>query len=277
MDKQELENLEEICKETRKNILKMVHCSQSGHLGGGLSCVEILTVLYQKCMNNFPEWENSPQHNNRDRFVLSKGHASAALYATLAQKGYFKKEELMTFRQIHSRLQGHPNTHLPGIEVATGSLGQGLSMACGIAIALKLDKNQNSEIPHVFALMGDGELQEGSCWEAFMHAPHRKLNNLTAIIDRNGLQIDGSTENIKGLEPLADKLRAFNWNVVEIDGHNIKEVYEALEKSKKSDIPTAIIAKTVKGKGVSFMENQCSWHGKAPCDEDCQRALTELT
>jgi len=273
MDKKELENLEEICKETRRNMLKMVHCSQSGHLGGGLSSVEILTVLYQKCMKNFPEWENSPQHNDRDRFVLSKGHASAALYATLAQRGYFETEELMTFRQIHSRLQGHPaKQYLPGIEVSTGSLGQGLSMACGIAMAMKLDKNP----AHVFALMGDGELQEGSVWESLMHAPHRKLNNLTAIIDRNGLQIDGSTENIKCLEPLADKLEAFNWNVIEIDGHDIMEVYEAIEKSKKSDIPTAIIAKTVKGKGVSFMENQCSWHGKAPCDEECQRALTEL-
>jgi len=272
MNKEELENLKEICKQTRRNILKMVHCSQSGHLGGGLSSVEILTVLYQKCMKNYTEWENSPQHNARDRFVLSKGHASAGLYAVLAQKGYFPIEELMTFRKIHSRLQGHPNTHLPGVEVATGSLGQGLSLASGIAIALKLDKNP----AHVFALMGDGELQEGSCWEAFMHAPHRKLNNLTAIIDRNKLQIDGATEQIKGLEPLADKLKAFNWNVIEIDGHNIEEVFEALEKSKKSDIPTAIIANTVKGKGVSFMENQCGWHGKAPCDEDCQRALAEL-
>jgi transketolase len=272
MDKQELENLREICTQTRINMIKMVHGSQSGHLGGGLSSVEILTILYQKSMNNFPEWTNSPQHNDRDRFVLSKGHASAALYAVLAQKGYFPKEELMTFRKIHSRLQGHPNTHLPGVEVATGSLGQGLSIACGIAMALKLDKNP----AHVFALMGDGELQEGSVWEAFMHAPHRNLNNVTAIIDRNGLQIDGTTEHVKAIGPLADKLRAFNWNVIEIDGHNIEEVYEAIEKSKKSDIPTAIIAKTIKGKGVSFMENQSGWHGKAPCDEECQKALAEL-
>lgn len=273
MDKQELKNLSEICTRTRINMIKMVHCSQSGHLGGGLSSVEILTVLYQKAMNNSPEWTDSPKHNERDRFVLSKGHASAALYAVLAEKGYFPKEELMTFRKLHSRLQGHPNTHLPGIEAATGSLGQGLSIACGIAMALKLDKNP----AHVFALMGDGELQEGSAWEAFMHAPHRKLNNVTAIIDRNGLQIDGATEQVKAIGPLADKLRAFNWNVIEIDGHNLEEIYEALEKSKKSDIPTAIIATTIKGKGVSFMENQSGWHGKAPCDEECKNALAELT
>ena len=268
----ELETLKELCLKTRRNIVKMVHCSQSGHLGGGLSSVDILTVLYQKCMKSFPQWTNSPQHSERDRFVLSKGHASAALYAVLAQKGFFPEEELMTFRKMHSRLQGHPNTHLPGIEVATGSLGQGLSLACGIAIALKLDKNP----AHVFALMGDGELQEGSVWEAFMHAPHRKLNNITAIIDRNGLQIDGATESVKAIGPLADKLKAFNWNVIEIDGHNIEEIYDAIEKSKKSDIPTAIIANTVKGKGISFMENQSGWHGKAPCDEECLNALAEL-
>lgn len=273
MDNQELEKLKQICNETRKDMIKMVHCSQSGHLGGGLSSVEILTVLYQKCMKNSPEWKNSPDYEKRDRFVLSKGHASAALYAVLAQRGYFDKAELNTFRKIHSRLQGHPtNKYVPGVEVSTGSLGQGLSIACGIAIAMKLDKNP----AHVFALLGDGELQEGSCWEAFMHAPHRKLNNITAIIDRNGLQIDGPTEKVKDINPLADKLRAFNWNVVEIDGHNIEEVYEALENSKKSEIPTAIIAHTVKGKGVSFMENQCGWHGKAPCDEECQNALAEL-
>ena len=224
-------------------------------------------------MKNYPDWDKSPSHQTRDRFVLSKGNASAALYAILAHRGYFAKSELMTFRKIHSRLQGHPsNTYMPGVEVSTGSLGQGLSMACGIAMALKLDKNP----AHVFAYLGDGELQEGNIWEAFMNAPHRKLNNLTAIIDRNHLQIDGTTEEIKSIDPLDEKLKAFNWNVIKIDGHNIEEIYEALEKSKKSDVPTAIIAKTTKGKGVSFMENQCGWHGKAPCDEECQRALEEL-
>lgn len=265
--------IEQICKKVRCNIIKMIHCAKSGHPGGGLSAVEILVVLYEAVMNNYPEWEKSPNHNKRDRFVLSKGHASAALYAVLANRGYFPESELLTFRKLHSRLQGHPcNRILPGIEVSTGSLGQGLSMACGIAMALKLDKNP----AHVFTLLGDGELQEGNCWEAFMSAPHNKLNNLTAIIDRNNLQIDGTTDKIKNLNPLDAKLKAFNWDVVEIDGHNTEELYKALENSQKSDKPTAIIANTVKGKGISFMENECGWHGKAPCDEDCKLALTEL-
>lgn len=272
MNENEIQQLQEKCRLNRCNVIKMIHCAKSGHPGGGLSSVDILTVLYEKVMKNFPEWTKSSNHNQRDRFVLSKGHASASLYSVLAQRGYFPECELMGFRSLGSKLQGHPNTHIAGVEVATGSLGQGLSMACGIAMALKLDKNP----AHVFALLGDGELQEGSCWEALMSAPHNKLNNLTAIIDRNHLQIDGTTEKIKNIEPLADKLKAFNWQVVEIDGHDIKEIYEALENSKKADKPVAIIANTVKGKGVSFMENQCGWHGKAPCDEDCQRALEEL-
>lgn len=272
MNENEIQQLQDKCRQNRCNVIKMIHCAKSGHPGGGLSSVDILTVLYEKVMKNFPEWTKSPNHKQRDRFVLSKGHASASLYSVLAQRGYFPESELMGFRSLGSKLQGHPNTHIPGVEVATGSLGQGLSMACGIAMALKLDKNP----AHVFALLGDGELQEGSCWEALMSAPHNKLNNLTAIIDRNHLQIDGTTEKIKNIEPLADKLKAFNWQVVEIDGHDIKEIYEALENSKKADKPVAIIANTVKGKGVSFMENQCGWHGKAPCDEDCQRALEEL-
>ena len=272
MNEQEIKRIEELCRQNRCNVIKMIHCAKSGHPGGGLSSVDILTVLYEKVMKNFPEWTKSPKHNERDRFVLSKGHASASLYAVLAKRGYFPEAELMGFRQLGSRLQGHPNTHIPGVEVATGSLGQGLSMACGMAMALRLDKNP----AHVFALLGDGELQEGNCWEAFMSAPHNKLNNLTAIIDRNHLQIDGTTEKIKGIEPLADKLKAFNWEVNIIDGHNVEEIYKALENSKKSNKPTAIIANTTKGKGVSFMENQCGWHGKAPCDEDCQRALEEL-
>ncbi len=265
--------IEQKCKNVRCNVIKMIHYAKSGHPGGGLSSVEILTVLYEKVMKNYPEWDKSPNHNERDRFVLSKGHASATLYAVLAQKGYFSEDELMTFRTLGSRLQGHPAAHyLPGIEVSTGSLGQGLSIACGIAMALKLDKNP----AHVFALLGDGELQEGNIWEAFMTASHRNLNNLTAIIDRNHLQIDGTTEQIKNLNPLDKKLEAFGWEVKIIDGHNIEQLYTTLEKSKKSDKPTAIIANTTKGKGVSFMENKCGWHGKAPCDEDCQKALEEL-
>lgn len=272
MDKVEIEQLENLCKKNRCNIIKMIHCAQSGHPGGGLSAADILTVLYEKVMKNYPEWDKSPNHSQRDRFVLSKGHASATLYAVLAQRGYFPESELSGFRSLGSKLQGHPNTHIPGVEVPTGSLGQGLSMACGIAMALKLDKNP----AHVFTLLGDGELQEGSCWEALMHAPTRGLENVTAIIDRNHLQIDGSTEKIKDINPLDKKLEAFNWDVIEIDGHNVEQIYDALEKAKKSDKPTAIIANTVKGKGVSFMENQCGWHGKAPCDEDCQKALEEL-
>lgn len=272
MDKQEIEQLKDLCRQNRCNIIKMITCAKSGHPGGGLSSVDIMTVLYEKVMKNYPKWKMSPNHNERDRFVLSKGHASATLYAVLAQRGYFPEAELITFRHLGSRLQGHPNTHIPGVEVATGSLGQGLSMACGIAMALKLDKSP----AHVFALLGDGELQEGSCWEALMHAPHRGLNNLTAIIDRNHLQIDGTTEQIKDINPLDTKLKAFNWDVIEINGHDVVEIYDALERAKKNDKPTAIIANTVKGKGVSFMENQCGWHGKAPSEEDCRLAMEEL-
>ena len=267
LEQKEIEHLKELCTQTRRNIVKMVNNSQSGHVGGALSAVEILTVLYQKVMNVTPEWKS-----DRDRFILSKGHASAVIYSVLSQKGFFPEEELMTYRIFGSRLQGHPNTYLPGVEVATGSLGQGLSIGCGMAIGLKLDKNP----AQVFVYLGDGELQEGTVWESFMQAPHRKLNNLTAIIDRNGLQIDGDVEKVKALEPLADKLRAFNWEVVEIDGHNLQEIYTALENSKKSDKPTAIIAHTVKGKGVSFMENQAGWHGKAPSNEELEKALAEL-
>ena len=267
LEQKEIDELKDLCKQNRRNVLKMVNHAKSGHCGGALSAVEILTTLYQKVMNVSPEWKE-----DRDRFILSKGHASAILYSVLSQKGFFPAEELMTFRIFGSRLQGHPNNHLPGVEVATGSLGQGLSMGCGMAIGLKLDKKPS----HVFVYLGDGELQEGSCWEAFMQAPHRGLNNLTAIIYRNMLQIDGDVEKVKALEPLADKLRAFNWNVVEIDGHNIEEVYEALMASKTADKPTAIIAHTTKGKGVSFMENQAGWHGKAPNDEELEKALAEL-
>lgn len=269
----EVVELNKICKKHRANIIRMVHNAKSGHIGGALSSTEILTVLYEKCMKNFPEWKNSPLHETRDRFVLSKGHASSLLYSVLASRGYFAEDELMTFRKIHSRLQGHPSSRLlPGVEVSTGSLGQGLAMGCGIALSLKLDKNP----AHVFVLMGDGELQEGSCWEAFMDAPDKKLNNLIAIIDKNELQIDGFTKEIKSIDPLDKKLEAFNWNVLEVNGHDVSELYEAFEKAKESQVPTAIIAHTIKGKGVSFMENQCGWHGKAPSDEDLEKALAEL-
>lgn len=268
----EIKELQALCKENRINILRMIYNAQSGHIGGAFSSTEIMTVLYHKCMNIAPKWTKDKNYSKRDRFVLSKGHASSILYCVLAQLGYFPKEELMTFRIFGSRLQGHPVPFCPGVEVATGSLGQGLSIACGIAMGLKLDKNPAS----VFVLLGDGELQEGNVWEAFMQAPQRKLDNLVAIIDRNRLQIDGCTESIKSLDPLDEKLRAFNWDVIEINGHDLTEIYEAIEKAKNNHAPTAIIANTVKGKGVSFMENNAGWHGKAPKDDEYELAMKEL-
>ena len=272
MKKAEIEKLKEYCRENRENIIKMVSNAQSGHIGGSLSATELVTVLFHKCMKLAPKWDKDKNFETRDRFVLSKGHVSPIYYCNLAQMGYFPKEELMTFRKLGSRLQGHPATFCPGVDAATGSLGQGLAIACGMAMGLKLDKNP----AHVFVLLGDGELQEGSVWEAFMDAPARKLDNLTAIIDRNGLQIDGSTEDIKPLGNLAEKIRAFNWNVIEIDGHDIEQIYDAIELAKTAGRPTAIIAKTIKGKGVSFMENNAGWHGKAPKKEEYEKALEEL-
>ena len=269
----EIQELKEAATEVRRNIVKMVHNSKSGHPGGSLSGADILTVLYKKSLNIPSEWDKSVDFENRDRFILSKGHASPLLYSILAMKGIIPKEELMTFRKFHSKLQGHPAKHyLSGIETSTGSLGQGLSIGCGMAEGLKLKQNP----ANVVVYTGDGELQEGSCWEAFMQAAHRKLDNLIAIIDRNKLQIDGCTENVMALDNLADKLRAFNWKVIEINGHDYNEIYEAVEAAKKTDRPCAIIAHTTKGKGVSFMENQAGWHGKAPSDEQLAQALAEL-
>jgi len=220
------------------------------------------------------DWDKSADFETRDRFILSKGHASAILYSVLSQKGLIPKEELMTFRLFGSKLQGHPcRKLLKGVEVSTGSLGQGLSIGCGMAIGLKLDKNP----AHVFVYMGDGELQEGSCWEAFMQGPHRRLNNLIPIIDKNGLQIDGCTDDVMSVGPIEDKLKAFNWEVITIEnGHDVAQVYEAIEQAKLATKPTAIVANTIKGKGVSFMENTAGWHGKAPNDEQLELALKEL-
>lgn len=269
----EIKELKDAATEVRRNIVKMVHNSKSGHPGGSLSGADILTVLYKKSLNIPSEWDKSADFENRDRFILSKGHASPLLYSILAMKGIIPKEELMTFRKFHSKLQGHPAKHyLAGIETSTGSLGQGLSIGCGMAEGLKLKQNP----ANVVVYTGDGELQEGSCWEAFMQAAHRKLDNLIAIIDRNKLQIDGCTENVMALDNLADKLRAFNWEVIEINGHDYNEIYKAVEAAKKADRPCAIIAHTTKGKGVSFMENQAGWHGKAPSDEQLAQALAEL-
>lgn len=273
LDINELNQLKNICKQTRINILKMVHNAQSGHIGGAFSGVELLNTLYNKFLNVPTEWDKSANFENRDRFVLSKGHASALLYSVLAQRGFFPEADLMTFRKYGSKLQGHPCCRaLNGVEVSTGSLGQGLAVGCGMAIGLKLDKKDSK----VVVYMGDGELQEGSVWEALMQAHHRKLNNLIAIIDRNNLQIDGETEKVMSLNPLDEKLKAFGWNVVEIDGHNFNQIVDALEQSKTSDKPFAIIANTIKGKGVSFMENNAGWHGKAPNNEQLEQALNEL-
>ena len=272
LDAVEVKKIEELCKESRRNIVSMVFNAQSGHIGGALSAVELLTVLFHKCMKTVPQWKEDKDFSVRDRFVLSKVHASSMLYCVLSQLGYFPKEELMTFRKLGSRLQGHPTLMCPGVEVPTGSLGQGLSIGCGIATALKLDKNP----ANVFVYLGDGELQEGNIWEAFMHIAHQKLDNMVAIIDRNNLQIDGNTENIKALDNLKAKIEAFNWDVFEINGHNIIEIYETIELAKKANKPVAIIANTIKGKGVSFMENNAGWHGTAPKKEEYEKAMAEL-
>lgn len=273
LTEKEIVELKSLCTQIRKDIVEMIYTAKSGHPGGNLSAVEILTVLYKKIMKHSPLWDKSPDFDKRDRFVLSKGHASAALYSTLAHCGYFDPKDLPTFRKLGSKLQGHPsNILLKGIEVSTGSLGQGLSIACGMAMGLKLDKNPAS----VYVLLGDGELQEGSVWEAMMNASHRNLDNLVAIVDRNRLQIDSDTETIKSMDCLFDKFEAFNWATIEVDGHNIQDLYEAFEVAKTMNRPTAIIANTIKGKGVSFMENTCKWHGKAPSKEDYEAALKEL-
>ncbi len=268
---EELKELEKLSLENRRNIIEMVYTAKSGHIGGSLSSCDIMTVLFHKCMKHSLS-KSDENYKYRDRFVLSKGHVSPIYYSVLAQLGFFEKDELKTFRALGSRLQGHPSLWTPGVEVATGSLGQGLSMASGIAIALKIDKNP----AHVFVLLGDGELQEGNIWEGFMQVAHRKLNNLITIIDRNRLQIDGCTEDIMSLDSLSDKIRAFNLDVIEIDGHDYNQIYDAIEKAKTSETPVVIIANTIKGKGVSFMENNAGWHGTAPKKDEYERAMQEL-
>ena len=269
----EIQELKKSAAKIRRNILKMVHNAKSGHPGGSLSGADILTVLYEKCLNIPSDWNKNPDFEKRDRFILSKGHASPLLYAILANHGLIDESELMTFRKANSKLQGHPaRGYVNGVEASTGSLGQGLSVGCGIAMGLKLDKNPAK----VVVYLGDGELQEGSCWEAFMQASHRNLNYLIAIVDRNRLQIDGNTEDVMALGDVADKIRSFGWKTIEINGHDYNDIYNAFECAVKSDKPFAIIANTIKGKGVSFMENQAGWHGKAPNDEQLEQALSEL-
>ena len=257
------EELRKIAKSIRKNIVEMVYEAQSGHPGGALSVTDILTVLYFNQMNISA---SEPKKEDRDRLVLSKGHASAALYATLAEKGFFEKEKLMSFRKVDGELQGHPDMNkVIGVDMTTGSLGQGLSAANGMALAGKLDKKDF----RVYCIVGDGEIQEGQIWEACMSASHYKLDNLCVIVDNNNLQIDGHVDEVMNVYPLREKFESFGFEVFEVDGHNIEELIEVFEKAKNiKESPVAIIAKTIKGKGVSFMENQVKWHGKAPNKEE---------
>ncbi len=255
----------------RKNILKQVANANSGHPGGSLGAADILTVLYFEVMDVNKE---NASTIDRDRFVLSKGHVSPLLYATLAEKGILAEEELMTFRMLNSKLQGHPNmNYVPGVDMSTGSLGQGLAAADGMAIANKLLGNDH----RIYCLMGDGECEEGEIWEAAMAAAHYKSDNLCAIVDVNGLQIDGNTKDVIGPEPLDAKFESFGFHVIVVDGHDFEQLKNAFDEAKTvKGKPTAIIAKTTKGKGVSFMENQAGWHGKAPNAEQLQQALEEL-
>lgn len=266
LTQKELCCLQAKANEVRVSIVKMIGEAKSGHPGGSLSAADIITALYCAVMNHDP---NNPRNPNRDRFILSKGHAAPALYAVLAECGYIPKEELLTLRKINSRLQGHPCCKkVPGVEFSTGSLGQGLSCAGGVALAAKLD---NLDF-RVFCMIGDGESQEGQVWEAAMSAAHYRLDNLVCITDANGLQIDGSVCDVMNVAPLTDKWQAFGWNVIEIDGHDMKQIVDALSPERKvAGKPTMIIAHTVKGCGVSFMENQACWHaGALSCDQMAQ-------
>lgn len=263
--------LAEKARRIRINALKAIHAAKSGHPGGSLSSADILATLYFGELNIDPK---NPKMADRDKFVLSKGHAVPALYAALGERGFYEVNEMMTLRQVGSKFQGHPNmSKVPGIEMSTGSLGQGFSAAVGMAIAGKIDKNPG----RVYVLTGDGELQEGIVWEAAMQAAHRKLDNLVAIVDLNGLQIDGKVSDVKCVCPVDEKFRSFGWNVINVDGHNFEELTTAFKEAKSSKgVPTAIIAHTHKGKGVSFMEDNAGWHGKAPSDEELAAAIEEL-
>lgn len=263
--------LKKTANEIRKGIVTAVHAAKAGHPGGSLSIADIMTYLYFEEMNINPA---DPKKEDRDRFVLSKGHVAPALYSTLANRGYFPVEELKTLRKLGSRLQGHPcMQETPGVDMSSGSLGQGLSAACGMALSAKLQKKDY----RVYAVCGDGELEEGQIWEASMFAGFRKLDNLCVIVDNNGLQISGNIDEVCSPYPIGDKFRAFNFNVVEIDGHDFTQIADAFQKARETKgMPTVIIAHTTKGKGVSFMENAASWHGKAPNDEQYAVAMEDL-
>ena len=271
MRSEKINELEKKARNIRRNIIEMVYKAQSGHPGGSLSSADILTVLYFNEMNIS---KDNIKDENRDRFILSKGHASPVLYATLVEKGIINKDELLTFRNINSNLQGHPDMNKTlGVEMTTGSLGQGLAIANGMAIAGKLQNKQY----RVYCLVGDGEMQEGEIWEALMASSKYKLDNLCLIIDNNNLQIDGTVSDVMSIYPLKEKLESFGFATIEIDGNNIDEIIKGFDFAKNvDDKPTVIIAKTVKGKGVSFMENNVKWHGKAPNDEEYNMALYGL-
>lgn len=266
-----IQELKSIAKRVRVDIIEEVAAAKSGHPGGSLSVADILTTLYFEKMNidvGDPKWED------RDRLVLSKGHVAPALYAVLAERGYFPKEKLITLRKFGAMLQGHPDMKsTPGVDMSTGSLGQGLSAANGMALSAKLDKKDYK----VYVILGDGEVQEGQIWEAAMSAAHYKLDNIIAILDNNGLQIDGRNDEVMGVNPIDDKFAAFGWNVIKIDGHDIEAISKAVDDAKRVvGKPTIIIAKTIKGKGVSFMENEVGWHGKAPNEDQARIAIEDI-
>ena len=263
--------LQKIANEVRKDILTEVYHAKSGHPGGSLSVADILTCLYFEEMNVDPK---DPEKADRDRLVLSKGHATPALYAVLAEKGYYPKEELTTLRALGSRLQGHPNMNdTPGVDMTSGSLGQGVSAAVGMALSAKL----TGDSYRVYAVLGDGELEEGQVWEAMMFAGNKGLDNLVIVVDSNGIQLDGTVEEINSPQPIDEKMKAFHLHPIVVDGHDFQQLHSAFEEAKTvKGCPTAIIAKTVKGKGVSYMENQVSWHGTAPNKEQYEKAMEEL-
>lgn len=271
MDEKRVVELSIIANKVRKNALTAVHSAQSGHPGGSLSIADVLTLLYFEVMKNDPK---NPKDPDRDRFVLSKGHTAPALYGTLAERGYFPVEDMKTFRHIGSYLQGHPDMKkVPGVDMSTGSLGQGVSVAAGMALAAKLDNKDY----RVYSILGDGELEEGQVWEAAMFAPHYKLDNFTIFIDNNGLQIDGNITDVMNPTPIDKKFEAFGWNVIHASAHDFNELLDAINAAKAcKGKPTAIIMKSIKGKNVSFMENQAAWHGSAPNDEQYAQAIAEL-
>ena len=270
MNFQKIKELQKIAVKVRMGIIEGVHSAKAGHPGGSLSCTDILTYLYFEKMNINPAAPHMPE---RDRFVLSKGHAAPALYSVLAHRGFFDTEMLTTLRQIGSILQGHPDMkHIPGVDMSSGSLGQGISCAVGMALSAKhFNKNYK-----VYSVLGDGEIEEGQVWEAAMFAANKKLSNLTIFVDYNNLQIDGTIEEVNSPYPIDKKFEAFNWHVITINGHDFEQIENALNEAEKIDKPVCIIANTIKGKGVSFMENNVAWHGTAPNDEQYEAAMQEL-